>query len=298
MTLHLFGATTPCGEALIQAAAQSKNELRVQPYSRTDPEFAYINFHDPGGFEPKQVSDTNTWISFAPIWLLATFLEKLKSENPEALQGINQIIACSSSSATTKRFAANNFDKTLSFNLRASEEQLINTSKLLNISCTIIRPTLIYGSAGPYSDKNINRLRSIVRRLPFLILPKNSGLRQPIHARQVANLVLQKAADHSACRTWSSSILEIGGDEIFSYKAMIEKIQATMPQSDRCPIFEIPNRVFNFCASPLIILSPKLFEAILRISADLSGFKPAHELLEEKPKTFPVRNINYQAQVD
>ena len=253
---------------------------------------AYIDFLNPKTFKPQDSSARSALVSFAPIWLLAPFLAALHKENPEAIKGISRIIACSSSSATTKKFAANIFDKSLSMQLRKAENLLMQVSHTLGISCAIIRPTLIYGKAGTYTDKNISKLESMLRILPLVILPKSSGLRQPIHAFQLAKVVLSQAAEESTKRP-VHSILEIGGDETISYKTMLERMQKNLPQSNKCTLLEIPNRFFNFLASPLILISPKLFEAVLRVNSDLSGFQPAHELLNEKPIAFPARDTDF-----
>jgi hypothetical protein len=37
-----------------------------------------------------------------------------------------------------------------------------------------------------------------------------------------------------------------------------------------------------------LLPSPKAFEAVLRMGANLSGFTPAHQLLGREPQPFPV----------
>ena len=98
------------------------------------------------------------WISFGPLWLLAPFLDRLAQDYPERLKGLRGVIACSSSSVITKRFAANRFDRELVARLNAAEDQLIATCRYLELPCRILRPTLIYGRVGPYVDRNLSRL--------------------------------------------------------------------------------------------------------------------------------------------
>ena len=155
---------------------------------------------------------------------------------------------------------------------------------------------MIYGKVGSYTDKNISKLESILAKLPLIILPKNSGLRQPIHAFQLAKVVLSKATEELS-ENPLHSVLEIGGDETLSYKKMLEMVQKSFPVSKKCALLEIPNRFFNFCASPLMLISPKLFEAVLRINSDLSGFQPAHELLNEKPIAFPASETDFSTRI-
>ena len=57
---------------------------------------------------------------------------------------------------------------------------------------------------------------------------------------------------------------------------MLERIKGKLPKNtyeNFCFFIKIPNRLFFFLTSPLVLLSPKLYESILRISINLSGFK-------------------------
>ena len=47
-------------------------------------------------------------------------------------------------------------------------------------------------------------------------------------------------------------------------------------------------RLLLWLAHPLLLLSPKSFEAMQRTQADLAGFLRAHELLGEPPEAFPL----------
>ena len=47
-------------------------------------------------------------------------------------------------------------------------------------------------------------------------------------------------------------------------------------------------RLLVAAAAPLLLQSPKLFEAVLRMGSDLSGFIPSNQLLKAKPQPFPV----------
>ena len=72
---------------------------------------------------------------------------------------------------------------------------------------------------------------------------------------------------------------------------MLRALQQSLPHSDParcCRLLSVPNRLFFAAAAPLLLSSPKAFEAVLRMSSDLSGFTPAHELLKAKPQSFPV----------
>jgi len=298
MQLHLFGAATPSGAAFRRCVSAQGTSLPLFGYSRqpdsVEPWLHQANLQDPAAFQPAGDPEAAAiWISFAPIWLLAPFLAQLTADHPARLAGLSAVIACSSSSAITKRFAANRFDRDLVARLLASEDQLLATCRGLGIPCRILRPTLIYGRVGPYADRNLSRLVQLMRRLPLLPLPAHTGLRQPIHASQLAAVALY-LAQQAVGPGWAAELPEriaLGGDSELSYAAMLRALQQLLPPGDparRCRLLPLPSRLFHAAAAPLLLHSPKAFEAVLRIGADLAGFTPSHCLLDASPQLFPV----------
>ena len=293
MHLHLFGAQTPTGEAFKQQFSSAISSRQLFLYSRRDPSLYFADFLRPNSFRlAGDPGAPSILISFAPIWLLAPFLEQLALVYPDRLDGLRGVIACSSSSTITKRFASNLFDHDLVARLTSGEDKIIATCRRLNLPCSILRPTLIYGRVGPYMDRNLSRLIKFMRRLPLLLLPAHTGLRQPIHATQLA------AVTHALVQQIDTSCFDplyqcfaIGGDVELSYASMLRSLQNSLPSSDParcCHLLSIPNRLFYAASSPLLLRSPKVFEAVLRLGADLSGFMPTHKFLQVKPQAFPV----------
>ncbi|MBD2422494.1 hypothetical protein [Cyanobium sp. FACHB-13342] len=298
--LHLFGAATPAGNSFVELVRANPCPWPLFGYSRDPSKQAEwihrADLHDPKSFNPqgdRRSCKNDLWISFAPIWLLAPFLDQLTDSHPERLQGIRGLIACSSSSVITKRFASNGSDRELVTRLSGAEDQLLATCRRLQVPCHILQPTLIYGQAGPYSDRNLSKFLQMLRRLPCLPLPADSGLRQPIHATQLAAVVLHIAQQISATGRdhCLPERITLGGDTTLTYTAMIKALQQCQPPGDparHCHLLPIPNRLFFSLAAPLLLRSPKAFEAVLRIGANLSGFTPAHQLLGREPQPFPV----------
>jgi hypothetical protein len=298
MELHIFGAATPAGEALRRLCMSSSSDWNILCYTRFPANrrewFWPVDLSNPAVFPIAGESGRSMiWISFAPIWLFAPFFEWLTVNRPDQLRGLCGLIVCSSTSALTKRFSANRSDRLLVARLTNAEDQLIASSARLMISCRILRPTIIYGQVGCYGDRNLSRLLRLMRRFPLIPLPAETGLRQPIHASQlaaVAQCLVQKMADSSASLPMAVRI-SVGGDIQLSYLAMLQALQSSLPPGDparRCRLLPIPSRLFFLLAAPLLLRSPKLFEAVLRIAADLNGFTPAHQLLAEQPQPFPV----------
>jgi len=304
MQLHLFGAATASGEAFKQLAASSHQGWQLAAYSREPAVHLHqvhlADFSNPAAFRPAGVPGSpSIWISFGPIWLLAPFLEQLASYHSERLSGLRGLIACSSSSALTKRFAANPFDRQLAAQLIEAEKRLRSTASRLQVTCSILRPTLIYGQVGPYGDHNLSRILKLMRRIPLLPLPADTGLRQPIHAMQLASVALALVGQlafsgEDGVTSEPTALLEridLGGDKSLSYAAMIKALQMALPPGDparRCRLLPIPNRLFFAFAAPIILRSPKGFEALLRMGADLAGFVPSHQLLGQPPQPFPI----------
>ena len=52
----------------------------------------------------------------------------------------------------------------------------------------------------------------------------------------------------------------------------------------------LPFKIFAFLASPILLVKPKFFEALLRINTDLSNFEKVSEILNIKPEKFPLKN--------
>ena len=293
MNLHCFGAATPCGEALRRLAEPNFVGYSRNP-SASSGLFYVADLTKPSQFRPAVPSkEPVIWISFAPIWLLAPFFESIATYHPDCLKGLRGLIACSSSSAITKRFATNRFDRQLVDRLLTAEDHLLSTCSTMSIAACILRPTMIYGQVGVYGNNNLNRLVKQLRRFPLLPLPAETGLRQPIHATQLASVALYLAHQLSATGLNASlpERIALGGDSTLSYNEMIialQKAQLTSDPARQCRLLSIPNRLFFLLSAPLFLFSPKAFEAVLRMGANLSGFTPVHQILGSEPQPFPL----------
>ena len=143
--------------------------------------------------------------------------------------------------------------------LSNAENQLSNICLRFSIPLRILRPTMIYGKVGIYSDNNISRLISILRRLPVIPLPANTGLRQPIHASQLASVSYHMAtqlSSHSSSPIYEC--LTLGGDTTLSYLQLLQRLQSALPPCDpatRCRFLSIPNRLFFLFSFFIFIFS-------------------------------------------
>ncbi|MFN9644479.1 MAG: hypothetical protein ACK6BG_05010 [Cyanobacteriota bacterium] len=293
MKIILFGSNNPTGAAFLHIS----NEDSIEIWGRSKPSKPSKKAHiycDLANISARSLNRINgVIVSFAPIWLLAPFLLNLMNEEPGVIENLRGIIACSSSSFMTKRFAFNSYDKKLSQCLESSHEQIAKICQTLCIPFQILAPTMIYGEVHGYSDKNLSKLVRLMRFTPFILLPESNGLRQPIHASQLARVAYRQAE-----KIWTGSweinepqVLALGGDSILSYKDMLLAIKQTTSRHDsaqRCYILTMPDRFFFFLIAFLLPINPKLFEAMMRINTDLSNFKMAHHILGEEPLRFPI----------
>ena len=292
MNIYLFGKTSLSGEFFYKFFNSEKT--KIYSFSRDDLNSYKLNLKEPRSFS--LINDEKfKIISFAPIWHLSFFLNELLINDKNKLRNLDGIIACSSTSALTKRYEFNDFDKKLSSNLIRSEKQLMEIANKLKISCQIIRPTMIYGSINGVEDKNISKILSIMRRLKIIVLPSSSGMRQPIHAVQLSEVVFSLLCQHNDYENKKRrEIINVGGDEIMDYFQMIKHLKDSLNKKDKakkCLLIKIPNRLFLISISPFLFFSPKTFAALSRICANLSGFKKACEITNTYPEKFPFSRV-------
>ena len=291
--IHLFGITTPTGKYLESIFKNKSEQYNLIGYSRSNKIYNSINFEEENLLI---YSNKNILISCAPIWDFANFINILHKKNTNLLNKINSMIVCSSSSVITKKYAFNEFDKALVKKFEVSENKLLDICKNLDIKCFIVRPTMIYGSIEGYHDKNIRLIVKIMRLMPVIFIPKTSGLRQPIHANQLAKVIYFITSFYAFNKEniIASKVFNIGGDEELTYKKLILRLKDAFPKKDpinNCYIAELPITIFILLLIPLSIFSPKLFELFLRMKSNLSGFLKSSIFIKENPKKFPVRPI-------
>jgi len=292
MTYTIFGCNNPSGAYYRELVSSSSVEI----WGRKEPEDGNANYiYCDLLLPPKHpINDIKgVLVSFAPIWLLSEFLSRVSVEQPDSLKNLTGVIAVSSSSYLTKQFAFSNHDKSLARSLSKAHATIVDVCKVLNIHCQILAPTLVYGSKSKFKDQNVSQLIRIMRYFPCIFLPRTTGSRQPIHASQLAQ-VAHEMSTRMLEGNWEGGkplILPVGGDEIMSYSHMLTRIQKSLPHNDagrRCRIIEIPDRVFLMIFAPLLPINTTLFEAVMRISSNLAGFSKTSDLLQEKPRAFPI----------
>ena len=236
-------------------------------------------------------------VSFAPIWLVKNLISNLEEKNLSKLKTLKGAILFSSTSAITKKFAANIFDKNLSKLLISSENKILSIFKKHSINCQIIRPTIVYGAYKDLDDRNFIKIINLFRKLPFCIIPAQTGYRQPIHYSQLSKytyLLLEKLIKRNSKDT-INEIIEVGGDEEISYLDLLKRlsIAASNAQNKTCRVIPIPNKLFYMLLSPLLVFQPKIFESLYRMQSDLSGFPKYSYYARKSSDKFPIKYFNF-----
>ena len=99
-----------------------------------------------------------------------------------------------------------------------AEKQLIATCQELRVAWTVLRPTIIYDEGR---DANITRLSRLIERFGFMPLAgTGSGLRQPVHAEDLAIGALAAAASPAA----ANKIYTTPGKDTITYREMVGRI--------------------------------------------------------------------------
>jgi hypothetical protein len=112
-------------------------------------------------------------------------VEWLARTGPGALQ---RIVALSSMSALHKRESVSEHEREIAQRLQASERRLLEFSATHGVTCTILRPTLIWGAG---MDHSLTPFARAAARRGFALIPSGAtGLRQPVHADDLAALCL------------------------------------------------------------------------------------------------------------
>ena len=287
----IFGASNPSAQYLLSLVSTSSNFSVIPLLTRPSAEYAYrvVDMANPQDFVSCFLDSTTptVLVSFCPIWVFAEFLSSCCSAFPASLSAVHRVIACSSSSSQTKLFSPHPPDSSLANRLLHAEQTLSDCLSLFPLSLDIIRPSLIYGNIGELNDHNLSVIFRLSRLVPFIPIPRPSGLRQPIHHSQLASCILMLSTKPPATHLVSTSTIHsIGGDIELSYEQMLRCVVAS---SGRPTFFlSMPSSIFYFLLSPLLLFFPGFYHALLRISANFSGFTRSSDFLDEGPKEFPV----------
>lgn len=204
-------------------------------------------------------NDATTLIHTASLWLLPGWLEKFHA------RGVRRVIAFSSTSRFTKQSSASPYELEVVNKLIAAEDRVAAECERLGMAWTIFRPTLIYGGAG--GDRNVADIARLILRFGcFPMFGTAGGLRQPVHARDLALACIQSLEAPASY----NKAYNLSGGETLAYRDMVKRVFETLGRQPR--FVRIPMPVFRLAVT-MARLHPRFAhltpDMALRMQADL-----------------------------
>ncbi len=218
-------------------------------------------------------------VSLLPLGVLTANLNRFHK--------CQSIIALGSTSRFSKAASDDLFERAIAENLELAENILKPWCKRRGILYTILRPTLIYDGIN---DQNISRIARVILRSGFfpLALPGH-GLRQPIHADDVAKAIMNAMGN---ARVYNKC-LNIAGGQILPYRKMVEAIFQSLGRKPRILPLPAPmlRSLFRIAAKTGLLKESKFgFNVFHRMNEDLVyDSDEGMRLLDYSPRPFAPR---------
>ncbi len=254
--IGVLGATSLVGECLLRQVAEK--DYLVAAFSRSkSPQVARknaakITWHQLKSYakaETTSVSGKITWwITVAPIWTLSEHFDLLLA------YGVKRIVVLSSTSRFTKDNSSDPGEQAMARRLIDGEDCLQRWAAANKVEWIILRPTLIYGFGR---DKNISEIASFIGRFGcFPLLGSAKGLRQPVHAEDVAMACLSALTTADIV----NRDYNLAGGETISYHEMVRQVIIALENkgvikhkclADRWRLLTVPRWVFKLAVTGL-----------------------------------------------
>ena len=257
--LLVIGARSLVGRRLRDAASDWPGEVRFTSRQQLANQSLILNFDRPQDFQPGL--DFPTVILCTPVWLVS---EKLLGRLAEL--GMRRLVAFSSTSLFTKETSGSDAERQVVRQLLDGEKSTVDFCEAREIDWTILRPTLIYDEG---QDENVSRIASMIQKLGFLpVCPPADGLRQPVHASELATAAVQAARSDAA----RNKAYNLSGGESLTYRSMVERVFAGMGRKPA--VLPVPENLWRLAFKGLDILQPhkalkRNINMVLRMNQDL-----------------------------
>ena len=142
-------------------------------------------------------------------------------------QGGRRVICFGTTSRYSKAASADVYEQVFAAGQIAVEQVVASTCVAAGAHWTLFRPTLIYGCE---LDRNVTLIARIIRRFGFFpLLGRANGLRQPVHADDLAAACV---AALDAPQTYDKAY-DLTGGETLSYRQMVERIFVALNRKAR-----------------------------------------------------------------
>lgn len=243
LCVGVLGATSLVGECLLSLLTQTG--WRVTALSRR------VIDESPNNVNWSRISSSTVsfsdgapkllqWICVTPIWVLPDYFEMMGA------CGARRVVALSSTSRFTKGSSSDVEEQAIARQLADAEERFRTWAESKSIEWVILRSTLIYGRGR---DKNISDIARFIHRFGFFpVLGQANGLRQPVHAADVASACLSALNSPNA----TNRAYNISGAETLSYRAMVSRVFGALGSRPR--LLSFPMWIFRFAVVCLRLL--------------------------------------------
>jgi len=251
MIVLVTGATSQIGYFLLPMLVEADmviHALSRRGVARECSGVRWVTGSMPDSFAPAR--NVQAIISCGPIDALGVWLEK------HPLPALSRLVAISSMSAESKKASSVPTERAIAQRLREGEARLMRFCSGRGIAWTILRPTLIWGAGLDRSLSPIARRAARWRVFPF---PDSAGIRQPVHAADVAEAVLRSLDNAESY----GRVLPLGGGEQLTVACMFERVRKSLPVST-IPV-ALPRQVLGGLAR----VQPLLRGPLSRLETDL-----------------------------
>ena len=239
----LLGANSLVGECVIRQLSKDGRHTvafsRHPPNGKTEPGVTWLQL-PPSLPTPPEFPPIKDWLCVAPIWVLPQYFGMIEA------RGVRRVVALSSTSLFVKNDSSDHGEQHIARRLAEGEQALRAWAEARGVEWVILRPTLIYGRGR---DKNLTEIVRFVRRWGFFpLLGKAVGLRQPVHAEDVAAACVSALTLPAvANRTYTLS-----GGETLPYREMVCRVFATLGKLPR--LVTIPRWMFQVAVAVVHVL--------------------------------------------
>lgn len=148
-----------------------------------------------------------------------------------------RVIAFGSTSVRVKQNSPDEAERDVAQRLQHAEDVLMATSAARGAPATMLRPTLVYGSAR---DATLSRIAQLAQRTRVFPLPRGAtGLRQPVHVDDLAGAA-------SACLARPATAgraYDLPGGEAVPYREMVRRVLHALEPPAR--LLELPAPLFD-----------------------------------------------------
>lgn len=236
--IGVLGASSFVGECAIQRLR--KDGRHIVAFSRS-PHLGKIESDvtrlqlSPAMAASCEIPPIKGWLCVAPIRVLPQYFPMIEGS------GVRRVVALSSTSLLVKKDSSDQGEQHIARRLAEGEQALRTWAAPRGVEWVILRPTLIYGRGR---DKNVTEIVRFVRRWGFFpLLGPAEGLRQPVHAEDVAAACVSALTVPAA----ANQTYNLSGGETLPYREMVCRVFATVGKVPH--LVTVPRWIFQVAVS-------------------------------------------------